>query len=177
MGDKVPEYFNGKIKFGRKQDGFNQWITIEMAFNYFIDEIGTDYYFFSSGKYEKSKFVFKISEVDALIEEHEREEQNNYKPTLDKLAYYLERNSDKNEPKQWIPQNGEKVSYTVAGSARMYDGTFIGMDGDYFVIGDTVGNYLPTLDIKPILPTVTKTHSEIAEIIGISKEQLKIVEG
>lgn len=214
VGDKIPEYLNGKIRL------FCGVYAPENAL--YVDDISAGRYYISDhtdadqlAGDDCNQFIqLEISEVDALIEEHEREEKvnllNNHgnvikledlvnkKPNnLDMAFAEAVSNPYRNTPfadytnpnkkedvKEWIPQNGEEVDHFNESKKSWLPSFFVGNSKDpnfkylieYFdKDGDCVTDGANQLR-KP-LEITTKTHSEIAQLLGISKEQLKIVEG
>lgn len=69
VGDKIPEYLDGKLNFGSKPSLSAK--SFHVHDNMKIDSILGSFYFVK--EFGSQNWYLKISEVDALIEEHEKE--------------------------------------------------------------------------------------------------------
>lgn len=211
VGDKIPEYVSGKIYFNSTvQKNISGIFTTNGEHKVIL--LTDNIYFVKVISGYALELI--ISDVDALIEEHEREmkepsmfslnerinqaqdevikkyEQETKQP-IDSFSksvteammnpYFAAPFKDYMNPlkdkEEWIPKNGDEVevaNYDVWEAEK----TFIGMFGVKYVVYDhSRSKYSAYNKARKFIPKVTKTHSEIAELLGIAKEQLKIVEG
>lgn len=171
VGDNIPEYLNERLWF--KGNGYGSWYKgLTISDNYAVDSIEDCYYVYKNTM--DSGYLLKISEVDALIEEHERERKE---PPKNHFATLYNSSSlnpySQKETEEWIPKNGEEVNCYDKNGAWVDVGNYIGMDEKVFIVKIETG-FDWFANVKPI---VSKKKSEIADLLGISKEQLKIVEG
>jgi hypothetical protein len=114
IGDKIPEYLDRKLSY--LTDGYQSWAQKFCALGYSIVAISDSNYCVNHIHCETIIYL-KISEVDALIEEHEREMKLFGRTVTSVMVNYenvgFSKNGDMIElneeikKEEWIPKNGE----------------------------------------------------------------------
>lgn len=172
VGDKIPEYLHRKINYRIDVNANTQNVDYSQ---FEVTKVEEPYYHITPA------IRCIISEVDALIEEHERESKgiNPFDAIVKACDYQLEQLAPKLK-KEWIPENGEEVDHKIRTGFRVFGRTTSG--GTHLWHFDTIDmakKFCEHICLK------TNTEYDIMSYEGsvapttkfISPEQLKIVEG